>query len=402
VSGQAAPVILFGAFDRHNFGDLLFPHIVAKLLEGAPLVPAGLAERDLREQGGHRVAALSQAAVEAGELRTHLIHVGGELLTCDAWQAAVMLLAPDDVRPVIAAYDGDPAARTEWARRYLGIERDAPYLAPKNRLRRPGALIYNAMGGVDLARRDAPFRAEVLKRLGEADYLGVRDGVTQETLVREGMPARLLPDCVSLLAELFGERIARCGLEGEVARVRAAFPQGYLAIQFSADFGDDATLETIATQLDEISQEAGLGLVFFRAGAAPWHDDAACFRRAAGRLKRVAFLVFESLNIWEICALIAASRGYCGSSLHGRIVAMAFDLPRVNLLHPAQHGRLTKQEAYAATWDGGEMPGAVAPEQLAQGLCRALQVSPAAMAAVSERSRTACRQGYEAWRALLA
>jgi hypothetical protein len=25
------PLILFGAFDRHNLGDLLFPHIVAAL-----------------------------------------------------------------------------------------------------------------------------------------------------------------------------------------------------------------------------------------------------------------------------------------------------------------------------------------------------------------------------------
>lgn len=399
---KAVPVILFGAFDRHNLGDLLFPHIVAKLLEGSPLIPAGLAERDLRQQGGHRLTALPQAAAEAGEQRTPLIQVGGELLTCDAWQAAVMLLAPDEVRPVIAAYDSDDVARMAWARRYLGISRDAPYLAPKNLLRQPGALIYNAVGGVDLARRPPSFRAEVLQRLREADYLGVRDEVTLELLASEGISARLLPDCVAVLAELFGEQIAQRGVTGEVAQVRAAFPQGYLAIQFSADFGDDATLGAIASQLDEISQETGLGLVFFRAGAAPWHDDAACFHAVAGRLKQVVALVFESLNIWEICALLAASRGYCGSSLHGRIVASSCGVPRVNLLHPAQCDRPTKAEAYAATWDGGGMPSVVAPEQLADGLRRALRVSSVAMKATSERARLAYRQGYVEWRAMLA
>ena len=46
------PLILFGAFDRHNFGDLLFPHIATALLPGRELRFAGLALRDLRPYGG--------------------------------------------------------------------------------------------------------------------------------------------------------------------------------------------------------------------------------------------------------------------------------------------------------------------------------------------------------------
>lgn len=48
------PVVLFGAFDRHNLGDLLFAHIAAALLPGKDLIHAGLAERDLRALGGMR------------------------------------------------------------------------------------------------------------------------------------------------------------------------------------------------------------------------------------------------------------------------------------------------------------------------------------------------------------
>jgi len=32
----SAPPVLFGAFDRHNFGDLLFPHLLTALLPGQP------------------------------------------------------------------------------------------------------------------------------------------------------------------------------------------------------------------------------------------------------------------------------------------------------------------------------------------------------------------------------
>ena len=85
--------------------------------------------------------------------------------------------------------------------------------------------------------------------------------------------------------------------------------------------------------------ETGYGVAFFRAGAAPWHDDLACYRRVAARMRTAAVKIFTSLDIWDICALIAASRAYCGSSLHGRIVAMAYALPRLNLIHPSQVGR---------------------------------------------------------------
>lgn len=49
--------VVFGAFDRHNLGDLLFAHVVAALLRGRDLVFAGIADRDLTAWGGHRVAA---------------------------------------------------------------------------------------------------------------------------------------------------------------------------------------------------------------------------------------------------------------------------------------------------------------------------------------------------------
>src|SRR5512135_3514830 len=110
-------LVLFGAFDRHNFGDLLFPHMVAALLPGQAVEFAGLVERDLAVFGGHRVRGLAAS----GKGRpAHLIHVGGELLTCSAYQAAVMLLEPAAAAAAIARYDDDPVAAADWAARQLG------------------------------------------------------------------------------------------------------------------------------------------------------------------------------------------------------------------------------------------------------------------------------------------
>ncbi|WP_136419578.1 polysaccharide pyruvyl transferase family protein [Herbaspirillum sp. ST 5-3] len=395
------PLILFGAFDRHNFGDLLFPHIAAKLLDGKRLIFAGLAERDLRCHGGHPVRALAQLAAVYRERPVDIVHAGGELLTCNAWQAAAMLLAPDQAQAIIQRLDRHPREALEWAHAQLGMPALAPYTVSRGMFPHAAHVIYNAVGGVDLMERDPAMRAEVLANLRAADEVSVRDKRTQAGLCETGIAARLIPDPAVMVVELFGETIREHVQAGEVARVRSAFPKGYLAVQFSAEFGDDETLTTIAEQLDRFAQRSGMGIVFFRAGAAPWHDDLSCYQRVAERMRASAVHLFGSLVLWDICALIAASSAYAGSSLHGRIVAMAFALPRINLRHVAQAPGTSKQEAFISTWDVPGMPSAVGVNDIA----RAMEV---ALAADREQLRNAAlqlaaryREGFAAIRARL-
>jgi hypothetical protein len=335
------PVVLFGACDRHNLGDLLFPHIATKLLDPREVVVAGLVGRDLTPFGGHRVRAIGEVLREFPD--APLIHVGGELLCCEAWEAAAMLLPPDEARDVIAHLDGTPQ-RFDWARRILGREDRAPYCLGKSQSSQHGAVVFNGVGGVDLDSRDPALRDEVLAKLCTADWVGVRDGRTQAHLAAAGMLATLMPDPAVLTATLFGERIRARAEAGEVAAVRAAFPQGYLAVQFAASLGDDATQARMA---EGLAREAmGRGIVFFRAGAAPWHDDLEVCRRAAARLPGAR--AFESLDIWDICALIASGAGFAGSSLHGRVVAEAFGVPVLEGIVPIG----PKVAAWRGTWAG--------------------------------------------------
>src|SRR4051794_23892400 len=98
-----ATTILFGAFDRHNLGDLLFAHVAATLLpRDETVVFAGLAARDLRPFGGHRVEALHALRDDRRLRGARLVHVGGEILTCRARDAAVMLVDPAQVDATLA------------------------------------------------------------------------------------------------------------------------------------------------------------------------------------------------------------------------------------------------------------------------------------------------------------
>ncbi|MGE8366865.1 polysaccharide pyruvyl transferase family protein [Cupriavidus sp.] len=392
----ACPVILFGAFDRHNFGDLLLPHVLACLLKDQPLHYAGLARRNLLPHGGHRVDSLLHLAARPGLQAPGIIHVGGEILCCEAWEAAVMLQPPGKADVLIARLDDRPRERQAWARSVLGVEDRAPYVLPQGLFPQARAVIYNAVGGVGLDQRDPAMRAEVLGKLRAAAHVSVRDARTRQILRANGIAASLVPDPAVMVAALFGERIRQRVRHGEPARITDAFPQGYLAVQFSADFGDDQTLGEIASQLGRAARATGYGAVLFRAGAAPWHDDLSCYRRLAQRMGTPAPYIVRSVDIWDICAVIAHSRGFAGSSLHGRIVAMAFALPRVNFVRPGLDPGASKQAAFAATWEPPGAPCTVAVQALADGIGQALALERARREQTARELVAAYRQGFVA------
>jgi len=162
-------------------------------------------------------------------------------------------------------------------------------------------------------------------------------------LVGNGIRAALVPDPVSRIAELFG---------AEIRARRSAMPD-YVAVQFAAEWGDDATLAQLARGL----ARRGQPVMLFRAGAAPWHDDLEPYRRLAACLA-APVRIFESLNVWDICGLIAGAGAFVGTSLHGRIVAEAFGVPAISLeLSP---GSARKLGAYLRTWTPAAVPVSLA------------------------------------------
>jgi hypothetical protein len=175
-----------------------------------------------------------------------------------------------------------------------------------------------------------------------------------------------------MVAQGFDAVIRKHQQREAVKAMRQAFPRGYLACQFSAGFGDDATLDALAQGLSQVAADTGLGLVLFRTGAAPWHDDPALLAQLQRRLPPASVRVFSSLHVWDICALIAASRGVACSSLHGRIVALAYGLPRVSLVAPQQGQRPDKRAAFAETWEPRAVPRSVRASQIAPAVMQAL------------------------------
>jgi hypothetical protein len=253
---------------------------------------------------------------------------------------------------------------------------------------------FAGVGGVGLAQSGPALRSEVLAALRAASFVSVRDRVTQAALAAAGMAAALWPDPAVLVAELFGPLIGRRAAAGEVAALRAAFTAGYLALQLGPELADDACLNALAAQLQAALGSAGLGLVLFRAGLAPWHDDPGTLARLAARLPNWPVRILESTRLWDICALIARSRACIASSLHARIVATAFGLPRLSLAPAGGSGQSRKLIAYLQSWELPQLPALVEPCCLSSALTQALASDPRALEEQAQSLAAASRAGW--------
>lgn len=344
------PLILFGAFDRHNLGDLLLAEIAAQAAAPRPVLCTGLMARDMRAFGGRRVLALATVLAgwreRYGDAPPEIVQVGGEILTTTAWEALVMLQDAAGAERLITVHDLCPE-REAWARAQLGGVAPAPYVLERDALRPPvRRLEFRGIGGVALAHMPGELREQVRRALAQADAVSVRDTVTQAALATLGIAAALRPDPVCAWPAALAARAARALGTPEVRAVRAAFPAGFIAVQFAAEHGSDAELDTLATML----KATGLPAVLMRAGAAPWHDDLAVYQRLTERMQSPVRL-FEALDIWRIVALLSHSAGVLATSLHVRILARRYARP---LLAAPDGWCSAKVRAYEASWNGSD------------------------------------------------
>jgi hypothetical protein len=116
-------------------------------------------------------------------------------------------------------------------------------------------------------------------------------------------------------------------------------------------------------------------LALFRAGTAPWHDDPRLYQGLLHRLPAGSARIFDSLHLWDVCALIGASRGVVASSLHARLAALVWGLPRVSLALPQQGTRAGKVAAFADTWEPASQPCGVEPGRIGAAVREAFAAS---------------------------
>lgn len=210
------------------------------------------------------------------------------------------------------------------------------YLVHKQLFRHPRTFVVNAVGGW-------PWPDD-MPALAGADYVGTRNPL-------QGV--HHLPDPVVLLHKVLAKDVLAATKSDTLQAIRRATKgRPYWAVQLSDDFAASNSTDALADQLCSASRrEKSLAIVLFRAGAV--HDSLPALENVQASMRRTCapdlpIEVFEELNIFRICAVISEAALLVSTSLHARIVALNYHVPRVTF---SARPEVSKHAFFVHHWD---------------------------------------------------
>lgn len=318
--------IFYGAFGRHNFGDMLFPHIIESLLASnsvkAELEYCDIISRDMSEYGGHKVRSISDFFDYEGQI--NVIHVGGEVGYCPL-DYAKMACEPKPIN--INELDKISNSRMN----------NMAYILPKSTFKQSNIFIANSIGGIS---------KKALNNMTEYEYIGFRDASSyKQASKNQTGKCNLVPDSAVMSRYFFEEKISSRSQSEAIKNLNKSIGSNYIAIQINAEQLNKNS-EDFIQKFEKIISKIQLPLVFFCAGIARGHDSLNLFKeKFQKRLPTTMIHFFEGLNIWDICNLISNAKLVASTSLHVRILAQQYFIPRITIDPHA------KQVEFIKKWD---------------------------------------------------
>jgi hypothetical protein len=371
-------VALIGAFDRFNYGDLLFPHIVEHELRrrgiDADYRCYSLRPADLRSRGGVLTGPLAELRGQRLPPGSAAIVAGGEVLSARWLDAWLGLAGPRrSLAAKVAARLVGTGVVDSACRRLLGGNRPLPWVVSGEDLGHDVPVLYNGVGGTGVDRLPAPLLEAARARLERAAFLSVRDPQTKAALDGWGLPVEvhLAPDCGPLVAKLWPGEAAADQASDVARRAVDDLGDGYLVFQVGR-YPAWGLVPQLAEQLREIHRETGLAILLLPLGQAPGHEDVVPLERISGLLGDLPVTVLSSPDVADIVFAIANAGLFVGSSLHGNLTALAYGVPHVGF-----GARVAKLDQVLRTWDSTCPQGTVAPDRVAAQAIGAIEIGVA-------------------------
>lgn len=340
-------VLIIGAFDRYNYGDLLFPLVIERQLNTYGLdfkfEYFGLVESDLSSVGGLPTKGLKEFYQKCSDPTSpvHVIIAGGEALGV-TWNSLYAALNPlfqqINKRHVKVNKLLD---LNGWTKKILKGKTTLPFVFDKSDFAGVQSVTLNSLGGSGLSSATFTKYEFFKEKLQNADYFAVRDQLTVDNLKKIGISADLCPDSAILMSEFYPLDFLKERITTEVKEYveKNAGTYVYAQINKKTTRGHE---QTITDGLGEIYEKGKTEICLCPIGKALDHDDHEALQKI-GSLLKSPYTYFDADNIWDIMYLIANAKCYVGTSLHGAITALSYAVPHVGL-------KVEKLGAYLETW----------------------------------------------------
>lgn len=341
-------VVLYGAYDRYNYGDNLMP-ILLKMyldkyepekLEEIDVIYASISDSDLSLYSCFPTQSIKSVIEDLTE-GDCIVVVGGEVLC--ASNAVLFLHMPKPkllndlyiklnrlpiIRKLFKCF-ADINYRAPW---------DYPYL-PDGKMLNDGVNVkYNTVGG-NLDWLPESSLVDLSDRLNNAEYISVRDKRTLNKL-SSIKDVKLYPDSAFIMSDLCSEEFLQKNISKDICDFNA---DSYIVFQAApSKLGD--TLDNLVNKLRALYQSTNKRILLLPIGYAAGHDDFYILNEIHQRIPEFTDIKIN-LNVWEIMYIIKHADYYMGTSLHGVITAMSFGKPHFGINKSIQ-----KLDAFLTDW----------------------------------------------------
>lgn len=344
---------IVGAFDRHNYGDILFPLIHSHLImtefgKSAEVNFYSITKADLTSIGGVKTQSIKSLIAQNPCETEVVVMCGGDILAVD-WPSMIGNLYSPAVN--LALINLRKVVRFKLANLLVKLffkqKNEFPYVCSKKNLK--CKVYYTCVGGGGfVAGNDKYHLDRVADELKQVDWVSVRDFRTQELLIAKGVVAKLVPDSALIMSDIYStEFLSSRNWSGKIRASNSFSYDNYIVFQGGKTYLGGGETE-ISRQLLEISERAGFSVLLLPIGRATGHEDHVVLEAIFARLVSLGApcAIQDSPHVFDIMASLAFSKSYIGTSLHGAITSYSYG----NKICGIMTSDIDKLKNFALTW----------------------------------------------------
>ena len=325
----------FCTCDVDNYGDLLYPVILKKLLGKHPrsygLTAFGFLAGPAPCDSNYDVSDIN-TVLKKGEITlSHLIIGGGDLLRTDTMLMASHYNSLFEKRlkqsftfRLKRRIFGTPNLAQLFRRRFMDYGAIGPFLLDQDQYAGVESLLYFSCG-VPFAVSDSD-KGRVRKAIESAAFVYVRDEQSRKKLVDIGVSRQIdvAPDAIVCLSDYFDKEEEKRKGEDILRRFGIKTDRGIICLQSppqSLDYEED-----FMAALSEIKSMTDAEIVLMPIGFC--HRDDVFLRNVAAK-SGGSYTYADVRSIYDMISVIAASKVFVGTSMHGNITAFSFGIPHI-------------------------------------------------------------------------
>ncbi len=331
-------VLLVGAFERDNFGDILFYHVTKAYLKHFDVSPASIIY----------AAPSDHFAIEVfpygDELNSqsydYVWVVGGEVGGLSLSDAYRMIFSGTDREKYDSlSRDARAAFNDALGASSVGNVAYMPELS-KSTMNQDAKLIFNSVGLSHVKEASADVKRDSKRILTSSYAISVREKSSLEFVSAFHSSVSLSPDLVHAASRI------KESLTGDAPSLSVS--KEYILVQMNEQLVKDYTVGSVVDTLCQLIEKYHLPVYLFAAGTAPHHDSIALYEEIQEKVKSRGFgelvEVIKDRDALTLLEYVKNTRLWIGTSLHGRILATTFHKNRISLKN-------SKVATYAKNWD---------------------------------------------------